>query len=441
MRSGCKNGSGEYPEGGIQNGSGRAGATKGGLDCANVHDEPPQEPWKGINMARRRGQQRGYVHRQGNAWYVAYREDAIGAEGKIVRVRRNLRVADAKEVSKREAQRIAREILNRVDQQAQRPLSLVTVADFIVGRFKPDVVWALKHAGQKHYNYILDKHVMPALGDMRLRDVDNDMVQALVKMKIEAGYSVQTAVHIRNAISAVFKHAKLKRAYFGDNPAQGVRMPEMVRKEAHALSFEMGRELLMLLLPAVRTMALLSMTTSLNVAEMLALRWKRLNLTNEMIVVGAEVLKPYCLVVRENCYEGKFGSVKAKSRRRDVPLSRTVVNALLELKAKSKWTSPEDLVFASRKGTPLNERNLLRRVLKPAGVKLGIPWLSWHVFRHTHATLGEEIGMALSDRQAQMGHGDVRMTLHYTHSDLNRRRQAIEAMTDRLIGEPAPVVN
>ena len=43
MRSGCKNGSGEYPEGGIQNGSGRAGATKGGLDCANVHDEPPQE--------------------------------------------------------------------------------------------------------------------------------------------------------------------------------------------------------------------------------------------------------------------------------------------------------------------------------------------------------------------------------------------------------------
>ena len=81
------------------------------------------------------------------------------------------------------------------------------------------------------------------------------------------------------------------------------------------------------------------------------------------------------------------------------------------------------------------------RVLKPGGVKLGIPWLSWHVFRHTHATLGEQMGMALSDRQAQMGHGDVRMTLHYTHSDLNRRRQAIEAMSDRLIGEPVGSVN
>jgi hypothetical protein len=43
--------------------------------------------------------------------------------------------------------------------------------------------------------------------------------------------------------------------------------------------------------------------------------------------------------------------------------------------------------------------------------------------------------MALSDRQAQMGHGDVRMTLHYTHSDLNRRRAAVEAMSDKLAGE------
>src|SRR5207249_556001 len=98
---------------------------------------------------------------------------------------------------------IAREILTKVDEQAQRPSSLVSVAEFVTGRFKPDVVWALKHAGQKHYDYVLRKHVIPALGDHRLRDVSSDEVQALVKMKIEAGYSVQTAVHIRNAISAV----------------------------------------------------------------------------------------------------------------------------------------------------------------------------------------------------------------------------------------------
>lgn len=397
--------------------------------------EPPREPFGATKMARRRGQQRGHIHRQGNAWYLAFREDALDECGNVVRVRRNERIADAKEVSKREAQRIARAILIRVDEQAQRPSSLVTMSEFIKGRFEPDVVWALKHAGKKHYEYILGKHVIPAIGDLRLRDVSSDQVQALLKMKIVAGYSVQTAVHIRNAISSVFRHAKLKKAYYGDNPACGVRLPEMQRRETHALSFQKGRELLILLPTVVRTMALLSMTTSVNVAEMLALRWKRLNLTDELVVVGPDLLEPWSLAVRENYYRGEFGSVKATARRRNLPLSRSVVNALVQIQAESKFTSPDDLVFSSRKGTPLNERNLLRRVLKPAGKQLGIPWLSWHTLRHTHATLGEQLGMALSDRQAQMGHGDVRMTLHYTHSDIARRRQSIEAMSDRLIGE------
>jgi len=70
-----------------------------------------------------------------------------------------------------------------------------------------------------------------------------------------------------------------------------------------------------------------------------------------------------------------------------------------------------------------------------------MPWVGWHAFRHTHATLGEQIGMALSDRQAQMGDGDVRMTLHYTHKDLERRRSAVESMTDQLLPQPNKTVN
>jgi integrase len=282
----------------------------------------------------------------------------------------------------------------------------------------------------------LNKHVIPGIGEKRLRDVNNDDIQALVKMKIEKGYSVQTAVHIRNAVSAVFNHAKLKRAYTGDNPAEGVRLPEMSRKETHALTFEQGRDVLRKLPSPVQEMALLSMTTSMNVAEILGLRWKRVNLTAEVQVMGGEVLQPFTLAVRENYYRGKSGSVKAKSRRRNVPLSNSVVAALLELRGRSKFIGPDDWIFASRNGTPLDENNLMRRVIKPAAKALGISWLGWHCFRHTHATLGEQIGMALSDRQAQMGHGDVRMTLHYTHSDLDRRRAAVETMTDRLMGKP-----
>lgn len=155
--------------------------------------------------------------------------------------------------------------------------------------------------------------------------------------------------------------------------------------------------------------------------------------------MAGEVLQPFSLAVRENYYRGKFGSVKAKSRRRNVPLSNSMVAALLQLRKSSRFIGPDDLVFASRNGTPLSENNLMRRVIKPVARRLGISWLSWHVFRHTHATLGEQIGMSLSDRRAQMGHGTVKMTLHYTHSDLERRRAAVEAISDRLIGEAEKV--
>ena len=74
----------------------------------NVLVEPSRELLGEIQMARRRGQQKGHVHKQGSVWYLAFREDALDDNGKLVRVRRNPRIADGKEISKREAQRLAR---------------------------------------------------------------------------------------------------------------------------------------------------------------------------------------------------------------------------------------------------------------------------------------------------------------------------------------------
>jgi Site-specific recombinase XerD len=403
--------------------------------CGIPMGEPSHGPLGEIQMARRRGQLKGYVHQQGSVWYLAYREDALDKGGKIIRIRRNRRIPNLEEgATKRDAQREAREVLDEVDKQAQRPSSLETVEEFIKGRFEPDQIWAMKHAGKLHYQNMF-KHVLPAIGHMRLRDVTSVHVRKLVKMKIEAGFSVQTALHIRNVISAVFKHAKLENAYRGDNPVIGVRLPEMQRRETRSLSFDQGNKVITAIPSPAREMALLSMTTSLNVAEMLALRWKWVNLSGEVVVVGGELLEPFTLGVRENYYRGKFGSVKAKSRRRNVPLSKLAVDALRGIQGRSRFTADDDLVFCSGKGTPLNENNLMRRQIKPAAKVLGMPWLSWHVFRHSHATFGEAVGMALSDRQAQMGHGDVRMTMHYTHSDMQRRRVGIERMSTRLMGE------
>jgi integrase len=186
--------------------------------------------------------------------------------------------------------------------------------------------------------------------------------------------------------------------------------------------------------PVAYAIVLLALTTSMNIAELLGLRRKRVNLSNAAIMLGDRSLSGESIAVRENFYRGVFGTVKQKSRNRDLPISRGALPVLKEVMAGSNFKGPDDLVFGTEKGTPLDEKNLMRRVIKPVGAKLEMAWMGWHVFRHTHSTLAEELGMALSDRQAQLGHGDYHMTMHYTHSDLKRRRGTLDRMADRLTG-------
>ena len=127
----------------------------------------------------------------------------------------------------------------------------------------------------------------------------------------------------------------------------------------------------------------------------------------------------------------------SQGRKQAVPLPEAVLRILKQVMDESGFKGPEDLVFATETGTPLDERNLMRRIIKPIAAELNMPWMGWHFCRHTHSTLAEELGMALSDRQAQLGHSDYRMTMLYTHSNLDRRRETLDLMANRLLGRIA----
>jgi integrase len=54
------------------------------------------------------------------------------------------------------------------------------------------------------------------------------------------------------------------------------------------------------------------------------------------------------------------------------------------------------------------------------------PWLSWHTFRRTHATLLQLAGGSLKDAQAQLGHFRLSTTLEiYTIPLPAHRREAV----------------
>lgn len=393
-------------------------------------------------MGRRRLQKTGNLFRDGRWWRLRWWEDALDAAGNVARRRPSAIIGPCEgpgKLTERAASRKAwDDILSKIDAYNACPQSVVTLQQFVSQKFEPEVVWSLKHSGKLHYGYCLGK-ILPACGSKPLREVKAADIQALVRKLIDAGYSTQTATHVRNAFSAVFSHAKRVGFYSGENPASLVRLPQMQRAERSALSWTQAQDALRALPSPVKEMALLSMSTSLNVAELCGLRRKWVNLSAGFVMTAGEALPPFSIAVRENYYRNRYGTTKTGSRRRIVPIPEAVMPFLAGLLARPKFNGPDDPVFASSAGTPIDAHNtnnrLFRKVAKGIGAKL-----TWHVFRHSCATFAEAVGMAKSDRMALMGHGAGAMTDHYTHSDIERRRTSVNEIAGRLLPTEPGVV-
>jgi integrase len=133
--------------------------------------------------------------------------------------------------------------------------------------------------------------------------------------------------------------------------------------------------------------------------------------------------------VRETVHEGRFGSPKTRSSRREVPMSESVRRILRPLVG----VGEADLIFRSRNGSPINPKNLSNRVLRPKCRELSLPVVGWHSFRHTHATLLTEVGESIKTTQAILGHSDLNTTLNiYSHPIPESQRRAIERVAEIL---------
>jgi integrase len=158
------------------------------------------------------------------------------------------------------------------------------------------------------------------------------------------------------------------------------------------------------------------MLIALRIGEILALRWKRIDFIQETLTVA------------ETCFLGHFGTPKSPASRREVPLSHSALGAFKAHYSRSIYREPDALVFATRSGGPLMSNNL-RRGLRSACVRAGLPRLNWHALRHTHGTLLHGQGTPLKVAQAQLGHSHLTTTLEvYTHASVTAQREAVNLL-------------
>ena len=171
-----------------------------------------------------------------------------------------------------------------------------------------------------------------------------------------------------------------------------------------------------------RSLVVLLMLTGLRIGELLALRWHHVDLAIGLIRV------------EETVYEGHFDEPKSRHSVRLIPLGPLAV-AMLSDRRGQGLADPSALVFSSRTGSTLDRRTLLSRQLKPAAKAVGLGNVTWHLLRHSNATLHDSLGTPLGTVQALLGHSSSEITRQvYLHSLPEDRRVAAEKLEAHLFG-------
>jgi integrase len=392
----------------------------------------------------------GYLHTVGPSWFLTHTVKKL-VEGKIADVRVKKRLGSTSQFDEDQAREVADEFLANLKPEVQPDM---TVQQYYERFYRQDIMALDKAASRAHQLYLMESHILPAFGERKIAEIEHRDIQEFINLKAKVviqidqkggtrkGYSHKTCWHFRTGLSRLFRNAKLNKAYWGENPAQDVKLPQKKKvMKLHSLTVRQASDLIAAMPSTAqhpaREMAMCSIMLSLGEAELLGLRWKSLNLTDEPEVRDGEVMPPRSLRVTENYYLKEFGSTKSENRERGLPLPPMIVQALRNHKTRSKWTGDDDVVFGSTvtRGKPLNTRNLKARVLNKVADRLGLKF-TFHVGRRSFASITSSMASwSQTERRKFLGHGSDAMTNHYSHAEWDRIQKGVNEI-EREIKKP-----
>jgi integrase len=140
----------------------------------------------------------------------------------------------------------------------------------------------------------------------------------------------------------------------------------------------------------------------LRLGELLVLRWRNVDWRGSALTIERAISA------------GIEGTTKSGLVRR-VPMADQAAAALDRLSRREHFTSPDDLVFGSAIGRPLDGSALRRRYKKARDVA-GLRPLRWHDLRHTFGSLLVAGGVDLVTVKDAMGHAQLTTTSRYLHA-------------------------
>lgn len=275
--------------------------------------------------------------------------------------------------------------------------------------------------------------MLPTLGCIYMHDFTVRRIQRFLDSQsrtVSGGpYGRETVKHFRNTLSKIFRYA-VGMHVVAENPVEGVVLPpadeepkkavykfipepEQMKPFLRALPLGASTTPDRFIAPVREMIALAATSGGMSKSECQRVRWSHLNLTDEPTTFFGRNLPAGSIVIPKG---------KNALRERVMGLPPATVKLLCGWKAASPFNKPNDLVFCSEVGNPLDGKAVWR-YLKAAGERTGMPDVASHCFRRFWATQGDRNNMPQADREAGAGWGNSKMAARYTQENVERRRE------------------
>jgi len=318
-----------------------------------------------------------------------------------------------------------------------REPSRLTVGAFLEHWLEETVRPRVRPLTYSGYAVNVRRHIVPALGHLRLDRLGPEQVQNFLNSKLKDGLSSKTVAYIRQVLRTSLDQAT-RWNLVSRNVATLVPAPRKERKAIHPLEpHEISRFLNAVAGRRLEALYVVTLALGLRQGEVLGLKWEDIDLRAGTLRIQRQLQR----------FGGHLNLVEPKTdrARRVLDLPESVIRTLTEhQKRQSEERSTADrwedrsLVFPTAIGTPLEARSLLRdfRDVKRRG---DLPPIRFHDLRHSCATMLLVQGVPARVVMEILGHSEIGLTMNtYSHVIPGLRQDAAARMEDLLAHARTP---
>lgn len=353
-------------------------------------------------MAKRRGHGEGSIYqRKDGRWAGAV--EMGWQDGK--RRRKTVYGRTRREVADK-----VREVQQQIEQGIPIPPERLTVAQWLSRWLQTGLSQSASPNTVANYQWVIERHLIPALGPIRLKSLTPSDVDTMLKAKAAGGLSPSSCMRMRSVLRMALHQAE-SEGLIHRNVATLTKTPALTHAKGRALTVQQAKALLEATKDSRLEAALLTMLLmGLRPGEATGLTWTAIDLDSGVLHVEKALLRePSGL---------RLGPPKTPKSRRSLAMPSAVQAALRRRRAQQAkerlrsglGTPTDDLVFTTTAGTPIDPSNL-RRDFTALVERAELPghWTPKDL-RHSAVTLLSAAGVPLERIADVAGHDGTRMT-------------------------------